>query len=282
MWYTATSASVSSGSTIVQILSGDDISLVQEDGGLIFEGNSPVQIKRGYTDGSGNKFIELQTPWPYTDRASQPLVAYPTDASFSSATAEIRRVIDTLSVASITEMQQGVNNEKVATPLGVKASIAFNTGTAATKNATTKPADSTIGHLLKVGDKGTGQLTDVYGRSNILGAVSQLAGTPTGAIIESGSNVNGSYTKFADGTFFFYRSLPFDSYNGSQDYVFDLPVFSIERPIIVPSFRQSGSIYVDVKDGNIQTDITTKYIISFSSSSGVNGTANVFGIGRWY
>jgi hypothetical protein len=34
----------------------------------------------------------------------------------------------------------------------------------------------------------------------ILGAVSQTAGVPTGAIIERGSNANGEYVRFADGT----------------------------------------------------------------------------------
>lgn len=42
--------------------------------------------------------------------------------------------------------------------------------------------------------------TTVYKRSNVLGTVSQSAGVPTGALIERGSNANGSYVKFADGT----------------------------------------------------------------------------------
>ncbi|MDD1147125.1 hypothetical protein M5G25_02440 [Pseudomonas sp. TNT2022 ID357] len=37
-------------------------------------------------------------------------------------------------------------------------------------------------------------------RTGILGSVSQSSGVPTGAIIESGNNANGTYTKFADGT----------------------------------------------------------------------------------
>lgn len=37
-------------------------------------------------------------------------------------------------------------------------------------------------------------------RTSILGTVSQIGGLPTGAIIETGSNGNGTYTKFADGT----------------------------------------------------------------------------------
>ena len=41
---------------------------------------------------------------------------------------------------------------------------------------------------------------DVYQRSNILGTVSQTGGVPTGAIVERGSNANGDYVRFADGT----------------------------------------------------------------------------------
>jgi hypothetical protein len=36
--------------------------------------------------------------------------------------------------------------------------------------------------------------------AKILGTVSQVGGVPTGAVIESGSNANGYYVKFADGT----------------------------------------------------------------------------------
>lgn len=64
---------------------------------------------------------------------------------------------------------------------------------------------------LSVSQGGTGRaslatfLTDLlgigaYAKSNILGTVSQASGVPTGAIIEKGSNANGEYTKFADGT----------------------------------------------------------------------------------
>jgi len=41
---------------------------------------------------------------------------------------------------------------------------------------------------------------EVYRRANILGTVSQTGGVPTGAIIERGSNANGSFVKYADGT----------------------------------------------------------------------------------
>lgn len=44
------------------------------------------------------------------------------------------------------------------------------------------------------------KLSNHYRRGNVIGPVSQLSGTPTGSIIESGSNANGKYVKFADGT----------------------------------------------------------------------------------
>ena len=59
------------------------------------------------------------------------------------------------------------------------------------------PLNSDLGSASRVDAIGSG---DLYGRDSILGTVSETAGVPTGAIIESGSNSDGKYTKFADGT----------------------------------------------------------------------------------
>lgn len=63
---------------------------------------------------------------------------------------------------------------------------------------------------LAIADGGTGATTVESARSNlglksaavadILGTVSQSGGVPTGAVIENGSNSNGEYVRFADGT----------------------------------------------------------------------------------
>jgi hypothetical protein len=45
-----------------------------------------------------------------------------------------------------------------------------------------------------------GSTGSLYSRDSILGTTSQSAGIPTGAIIERGSNGNGEYVRFADGT----------------------------------------------------------------------------------
>jgi len=50
----------------------------------------------------------------------------------------------------------------------------------------------------------TKKATGVYQQGNILGTVSESGGTPTGAVIERGSNSNGEYVKYADGTMICY------------------------------------------------------------------------------
>jgi hypothetical protein len=47
---------------------------------------------------------------------------------------------------------------------------------------------------------GWGWLLKFFNNRNILGTVTQVGGVPDGAIIERGSNANGSYTRWADGT----------------------------------------------------------------------------------
>jgi hypothetical protein len=64
-------------------------------------------------------------------------------------------------------------------------------GTFAVANVYTKPESDTIitNLALKSASK-----------ADILGTVSQAAGVPTGAIMETGTNANGRYIKYADGT----------------------------------------------------------------------------------
>ena len=52
----------------------------------------------------------------------------------------------------------------------------------------------------KVLTTGNSDPAEVFKQSNILGTVSQSGGVPTGAIIERGSNANGEFVRYADGT----------------------------------------------------------------------------------
>ena len=55
-----------------------------------------------------------------------------------------------------------------------------------------------IGSINSSGEQST--WSEIFGQKNILGTVSQSGGVPTGAVIERGSNANGGYVRFADGT----------------------------------------------------------------------------------
>jgi hypothetical protein len=72
--------------------------------------------------------------------------------------------------------------------LRVEAASGHVTGQAVQSSHT----DTTAGRLMRA-DFG-------YSPGNLLGTVSQSSGVPTGAIIERGSNANGEYVRFADGT----------------------------------------------------------------------------------
>lgn len=61
------------------------------------------------------------------------------------------------------------------------------------------------------------RLSNHYKRSNILGPVVLSAGIPTGAIIESGSNANGSYIKLADGNMIVRKSISFNQLTLAAD-----------------------------------------------------------------
>ncbi|MGC9368718.1 MAG: DUF2793 domain-containing protein [Paracoccaceae bacterium] len=66
--------------------------------------------------------------------------------------------------------------------------------------ATTNPANQRTWIGQRNTGTGTIEWTEIYTQSRIVGTVSQSAGIPTGAVIEYGSNGNGEYVRFADGT----------------------------------------------------------------------------------
>ncbi|KAA0913272.1 DUF2793 domain-containing protein [Aquicoccus porphyridii] len=72
--------------------------------------------------------------------------------------------------------------------------LGFDNGTGIASGAAVQQSetDTTVGRLARA--------DYAYGRGNLLGAVSEAGGTPTGAVIERGSNANGEYVRFADGT----------------------------------------------------------------------------------
>ena len=84
----------------------------------------------------------------------------------------------------------------------------------------------------------------VFGVNNILGTVSESDGTPTGAIFERGSNVNGDYVKYADGTLI---CTAREARTSGDDGDWDFPVSSVTRPKVFGQCSQFGADPVVLK-----------------------------------
>lgn len=125
---------------------------------------------------------------------------------------------------------------------------------------------------------------------DILGTVSQSGGVPTGAIIETGVNANGRYTRFADGTQICTFVIPssslpaIDTASGSvfryaNEQLWNFPASFVSTDIFVSaSCRRAGAFWANAR-------VISKNGIGFyllSSSSTTSAIVDLFAIGRWY
>jgi hypothetical protein len=86
LWFYANQVTINNGSTVVEVTSGEDVSIISAGDGLIVGSFSPVEIKRAYIDGSNNKFIELALAWEDSNQTNVNARAYYTAGDFIAAT----------------------------------------------------------------------------------------------------------------------------------------------------------------------------------------------------
>jgi hypothetical protein len=129
-----------------------------------------------------------------------------------------------------------------------------------------------------------------YNQGNILGTVSQSSGVPTGALFESGSNANGAYLKFADGTMICTRQIFLASLGSAISYTTGLNRYAFTWTY--PAVFSSASAV----SGSGTDQAAVGFIGGLGSSSGsssghhyitpTNGltsvTIRVIAIGRWF
>ena len=126
----------------------------------------------------------------------------------------------------------------------------------------------------------------------ILGTVSQVGGVPTGAVIESGSNANGRYIKFADGTMicnkvFTSISVAISTEWGSLYVSGNIGLGNwaaafIATPVV--SYSCNSGTYFLIFPWGAQT-ATTAGVVNIArpvTDGAVPRSFNVIGIGRWY
>lgn len=129
-----------------------------------------------------------------------------------------------------------------------------------------------------------------FHRGNILGTVSQASGVPTGAIVQRGSNANGEFVRFADGTQICNRRWTL----GAKDWAalesitlgsWLYPAVFIASPTVS---AQNDSGYGGVFLGGIENardsrvDIVHLRSLANSALGGVNNTVNLTAVGRWF
>jgi hypothetical protein len=128
--------------------------------------------------------------------------------------------------------------------------------------------------------------TRSYDQRNLLGVVSQSGGIPTGAVIERGSNANGHYVRFADGTQICtgtgtrpgINSATGSSFKTAQGVTF--PAAFAAVPSCAANIREdSGDTW-----GSVSTVTTTGGLVKFFSSVSIatSVTFDYVAIGRWF
>lgn len=116
--------------------------------------------------------------------------------------------------------------------------------------------------------------------SKLLGTVSQSGGLPTGAVIERGSNANGEYVKFADGTMICTHSK---GGSASVDSLWTLPATFVDN-----TYSITGSVgYAGTGGRLVQFFTRTTANVGFNviaSSGNIRDASLAFlvAIGRWF
>ncbi|HEJ2268441.1 hypothetical protein LZL12_15640 [Pseudomonas aeruginosa] len=137
----------------------------------------------------------------------------------------------------------------------------------------------------------------LYSRDSILGAVSQSSGVPTGAVIDRGSNANGEYVRFADGTQICWtNTLTFTAGVSSVGANWSYPAsFSSSSPIAGAvsasgaggdydsgvSARNQGATYFNPSAGTAGVGFFCISSASFTSGAQTRNN-RVVAIGRWF
>ena len=127
-----------------------------------------------------------------------------------------------------------------------------------------------------------------YHTGNILGTVSQSGGVPAGAIIERGSNANGEFVKFADGTMICTMSDTREIDTNADAVLGGGRFLSLELSFpadfaAAPTMSAQSSDSATWVNPRLETTTTCRYVV-YSNIGSDRGsiTIKVTAIGRWY
>jgi len=119
--------------------------------------------------------------------------------------------------------------------------------------------------------------------STLVGTVSESSGTPTGAIIERGSNANGEFVKYADGTMICTnRNTITPVANTFTAYTWTYPGGSfIQRPIVSVTGNSGVEAVQNAQCADFASDHST-VDVGLVRSNTANTELHSIAVGRWY
>lgn len=166
-----------------------------------------------------------------------------------------------LSLATLTSLARNLLDD--TTQSGMQSTLGLGT-------ASTRTALGTTGAL--------------YSRDSILGTVSQSGGVPTGAIIECGSNANGEYVRWADGTQMCWAHTGVDLSVGQTTVHALYNSVAFVGRVHSHATCNSNGYALEVQSGMEAQSSAGAYLAL--TNKGPNGNRNVtiffLSIGRWY
>jgi len=116
---------------------------------------------------------------------------------------------------------------------------------------------------------------ELFTNESIVGTVSQSGGTPTGAVIERGSNANGEYVRFADGTQICTHSGT--TSNGTA--IWSYPAAFSVKPAFQATVQGSPGFAFSPGTGN-STGITV--VTRDHTNASIDEKYSAVAVGRWF
>ncbi|QND30856.1 phage tail protein [Sinorhizobium meliloti] len=119
----------------------------------------------------------------------------------------------------------------------------------------------------------------------VVGTVSNSAGFPAGAVIERGSNANGEYVKFADGTMVCTSPEITVSMNQATGNLFYSNAVSAAMPVLFTGIQPVGFGHIHTTINgwvNARTAFGSWVGAAYSASSRASDTIRFGAIGRWF
>ncbi|WP_445572072.1 hypothetical protein [Pseudomonas sp. E102] len=150
--------------------------------------------------------------------------------------------------------------------------------------------------VIPIAKGGTGNATGTATKlaaAAMVGTVSQSGGVPTGAIIERGSNTNGSFVKFADGTMICWHlaslgSIPVTNAAGGVVYSvaqlglpFPFP-FAGSPSVLISSISSGGLSWISMGSALPTSSSTQNYFVLAPVAATIAITVMMIATGRWF